>query len=590
MNSEGFVYSPLPDDSIRLVQFEIGPSEHISLKLGVCTLKSAPHFTALSYTWGGEARSKLINLQGTVFRITPNLEAFLLEAKRRIETLSTKNELDEKRWNGGWLWIDAICIDQSNTLEKNVQVAMMKNIYERAQTIISWLGKLDDDAKLGMEYVLDFDYFRERKPLNQSSKFSSDIMPGEEWKLLREKAIHATHKLISRSYWTRVWIIQEATTPKEPCHSLVWCGSYTDDFETFTKSADWITRISMIDGLPGKLHNVSTDALRGLISIRKMRQNHIASDIIDLYFLLPYVHTFDATDSRDKIFGLSSLFPEKGLTSTVPDYNANARDVYFRVACNLIRSDRRLDILGFCATVGDFCLPSWVPDWTSTYMPKPFLRRSLDASLRLTTLYNATNNTEFNGSIDEDNGILYASGFEFDGVSWLAIPRFDNSGRDQDIALSWQIAALAPWSKYITGCTRQEALAHTVCADAACFSDDPQVHSLLGKRLASVPVPDHDHDLGIFAWPDPLVRDSTVQRVLFFTDKGYMGLGPYTTNIGDKVCLLKGAQFPVILRGEKDDWALVGESYVHGIMDGEGWQEMLSEKNTECEIRTFAVK
>ncbi|KAM3077566.1 hypothetical protein ACMFMG_006902 [Clarireedia jacksonii] len=585
MNSEDFVYNPLPGDSIRLVQLEIGYSQHISLGLCVCTLETAQPCTALSYTWGGEVRSQLIELQGTAFRITPNLEAFLLEAKRRIEALSTNKELDEKRWNGGWLWVDSICIDQSNPLERNAQVAMMKNIYERAHTIISWLGKLDDEAKLGMEYVFEFMH----EPPNQSSKFSSDIMPEKEWKLLREKAIQATNKIISRSYWTRVWIIQEATTPKESCHSLVWCGSYTDDFESFTNSAEQIIRLSMIDGLPGKLHNVSTDALRGLISIRGMRQNHIATDIIDPYLLLPYAHTFDATDSRDKIFGLSSLVPEQGLRFIVPDYNANAHDIYFRVACNLIQSDRRLDILGFCnTTVGDFDLPSWVPDWTSTHMPKPFLRRTLDDSLQLRSLYNAANNTEFDGSIDEDNGVLYTSGFEFDAVSWLAIPRFDKLERDHDIALNWQIAALAPWSKYITGCTRQEALAHTVCADAACFSDD-LAYSLLGKRFASVPVPDHDDDLGIFAWPIPSVRDSTVQRFLFFTNKGYMGLAPYTTSVGDKVCLLKGAQFPIILREDDDDWILIGESYVHGIMDGEGWQKMLSDESTENNIQTFAI-
>jgi hypothetical protein len=580
-----FIYIPLPDASIRLVQLDIGPSQHISVNLGVYALKTAPPFTALSYTWGGEVRSQFINLHGTPFRVTPNLEAFLLEAKRRIEAISANKELDEKRWNGGWLWIDSICIDQSNASEKNVQVAMMKDIYERAQTVISWLGKLDDEARLGMEYILDLVLPGERQLPKQPSKFSSDIMPEEEWKLLRDKAIHATHKLISRSYWRRVWIIQEATTPKKPCHSLVWGGSYTVDFESFTESADFIVRLSMVDGLPGKLHDVSTDALRGLITIRKTREYLGACDFMSIYFLLPYVHTFNSTDPRDKIFGLSSLVPEKGIRAIIPDYHANAQDVYFLLASNLIQRDRSLDILGFCATVGDYCLPSWVPDWTSTYMPKPFLRRTSGAFLRPKSLYNAANNTEFDGTIDENNGVLYASGFEFDTISWLAVPRYVNSGRDQDISTSWQIAALTPWSKYITGCTRQEAFAHTVCADATCA----EAYSVLGKRPASVPVPEHGDNLGVFAWPDPSIRDTTVQRVLFFTDKGYMGLAPYTAIVGDKVCLLKGAQFPIILRPEKDDWVLVGESYVHGIMDGEGWQDMLSD-STEGEMRTFAVR
>jgi len=131
------------------------------LELSAFALKQAPDFTALSYTWGGEERSQLINLQGRQFHIIPNLESFLWEAKHQIELSRVEQNHDEGSWNGAWLWIDSICIDQSNSEEKSAQVAMMKDIYEAAKTIISWLGVLDDDAKLGMEYILDFDHFRE---------------------------------------------------------------------------------------------------------------------------------------------------------------------------------------------------------------------------------------------------------------------------------------------------------------------------------------------------------------------------------------------------------------------------------------------
>lgn len=39
-----------------------------------------------------------------------------------------------------WLWIDQICIDQSNTHEKNQQVAIMSKIYSKAYIVLSWLG------------------------------------------------------------------------------------------------------------------------------------------------------------------------------------------------------------------------------------------------------------------------------------------------------------------------------------------------------------------------------------------------------------------------------------------------------------------
>lgn len=43
----------------------------------------------------------------------------------------------------GYLWIDAICINQATTLEKNHQVSMMGMIYSQAECVIVWLGNCD---------------------------------------------------------------------------------------------------------------------------------------------------------------------------------------------------------------------------------------------------------------------------------------------------------------------------------------------------------------------------------------------------------------------------------------------------------------
>jgi hypothetical protein len=76
-------------------------------------------------------------------------------------------------------------------------------------------------------------------------------------------------------------------------------------------------------------------------------------------------------------------------------------------------------------------------------------------------------------------------------------------------------------------------------------------------------------------------------RCIFATDNGYLGLGPKTLKAGDLICVFPGADVPFALR-ERDDgvgrlertfWRkerreceLVGECYVHGIMDGEHWK------------------
>lgn len=60
---------------------------------------------------------------------------------------------------------------------------------------------------------------------------------------------------------------------------------------------------------------------------------------------------------------------------------------------------------------------------------------------------------------------------------------------------------------------------------------------------------------------------------MFMTEQGYIGLGPASARTGDIICIFCGAKAPHILRPRSQDrgggYQVVGEAYVHGIMDGE---------------------
>ncbi len=92
-------------------------------------------YTCLSYTWGKADRNHDIYLNGQIFSIRQNLWDFLAMAR--------KNLTDQ------YFWIDALCIDQTNTKERNHQVQQMGNIYARASAVIVWLG-----CDLGLEMTL----------------------------------------------------------------------------------------------------------------------------------------------------------------------------------------------------------------------------------------------------------------------------------------------------------------------------------------------------------------------------------------------------------------------------------------------------
>ena len=75
-------------------------------------------------------------------------------------------------------------------------------------------------------------------------------------------------------------------------------------------------------------------------------------------------------------------------------------------------------------------------------------------------------------------------------------------------------------------------------------------------------------------------------RRLAILDQGYVVLGPRSCEAGDFVCILYGCSVPVVLRQQSDamGYAVVGECYVHGMMDGEA---IMLQKQEQQDIKTF---
>lgn len=118
-NDEGFVYEELEGlYTLRLVILE--PSQHmespIRCQLIHANLAGDPEYEALSYVWGDPMDKVAISLQNTETSVTRNLWNALCRLRLA----------DKPRT----LWVDAICIDQSNIEERNQQVGIMRQIYQ----------------------------------------------------------------------------------------------------------------------------------------------------------------------------------------------------------------------------------------------------------------------------------------------------------------------------------------------------------------------------------------------------------------------------------------------------------------------------
>lgn len=82
------------------------PREIISLEVQHVSLNDDITYAALSYVWGDASIVEEINVGGARFWVTENLYAALKQFR--------DDRLDS------WMWIDAICIDQSNQDRKSV--------------------------------------------------------------------------------------------------------------------------------------------------------------------------------------------------------------------------------------------------------------------------------------------------------------------------------------------------------------------------------------------------------------------------------------------------------------------------------------
>ena len=112
------------ETSIRILELQPGTKDDvITCNLKQHLLDDCPSYEALSYTWGEPGRENTIDVNGSNFQIRHSLAHALLHLR-----LSHRSRR---------LWVDAICINQGDDLERSEQVALMRNIYQRVR--YSWV-------------------------------------------------------------------------------------------------------------------------------------------------------------------------------------------------------------------------------------------------------------------------------------------------------------------------------------------------------------------------------------------------------------------------------------------------------------------
>src|SRR5277367_3674687 len=117
-------YSSIGPDDFRLLKVEkIHPKVEFTLE--TFPVNDAPQYEALSYAWGTLPASEECICNGDGFYLSPTLY-------RALQCIYRDRE-------PGWLWVDAICINQKDETEKASQVAQMGDVYTYADPVVVWL-------------------------------------------------------------------------------------------------------------------------------------------------------------------------------------------------------------------------------------------------------------------------------------------------------------------------------------------------------------------------------------------------------------------------------------------------------------------
>ena len=146
----GKPYAALPDDeSIRMLILESGELlDSLKGRLELTNIDLVGSYEAVSYVWGTSNKSDNISIRNGENTWLVSLTAGLKEMLLRLRFLDRERRL----------WVDQICINQSDLAERSEQVQFMSRIYKRAGHILVWLGPDDTGlAKPAFELVHSLD-------------------------------------------------------------------------------------------------------------------------------------------------------------------------------------------------------------------------------------------------------------------------------------------------------------------------------------------------------------------------------------------------------------------------------------------------
>lgn len=379
-----------------------------------------------------------ISLDGTDIQVTSNLFTAIKQLRDRPDLTREANSLDGPAFTGtdarqpatAWkshrvnYWIDAICIDQSNVKEKNIQVPKMKQLYSTATKVVIWLGDPTDlrpdlnEQSITTALAAGDEAFRSICEAGHNSVTMFDVLAATRLKILTDvmedpsQLVESTVDIIvlSLKWNSRIWTLQEAVWARDDpivivgknvttLLRLAWlqyclfsCAECQGPLERhvshpyehvihvldFRALALYAGHLSIRDQLSPKPRQNRGGRFRCLATnlVRRSPEGTLNNDqaynesTAFFEFAHELLHCFCAFSNREATVPHDRLYGLLGLRGTVaipkllqPDYSHPAGEVFFAYAKWIIQTTRRIHVISFGQNeLAGY--PSWVPNFT----------------------------------------------------------------------------------------------------------------------------------------------------------------------------------------------------------------------------------
>jgi len=521
---------------------------HIDLQPKELDLSDPIEYEALSYTWGTTKSSVLyIGESKHTLEVTDNLAIALRHLRYPTE------------WRT--MWIDAICIDQSNLDECSEQVAIMADIYRLAKGVVVWLGPQSNYSNYALDILRDL-----APKVEWDSNGGVDMAESEDktWRGLREYEHMLLLDLFNRPWFDRLWIRQEIFFSSDK--ATVQVGHASIPWDHLSKATIFLW---------GKIV-LHPDLAKRLTSLNELLSTCGAS----LHILRRIFGHSLCSNPRDRLYAVMHMLPdEQRRFIGTPDYKLDTLEIWKRTTIAYIRYYQEvgpqamsLTILDECFAREPFDTPSWIPKWEvdkerDHHRSLPFFGTAGGPFCSKTT-YPESNILRILGVHVQSVDRVYPTE-PSKPWPWMVKELFDDLDVEEEhptkdhpiIACALTLTAGYIREAYDPPRTDLPGLSEFIEDLVDIFSSDEDeldewVHLNKGRTHYNV------------------VSDCLAGCALITTNNGYVGLAPLLTRPGDSIIAFVGRHSLTVIRETFPDspkYLLMGQCFIHGFMANEAF-------------------